>query len=491
MFRFFGIFLILFIPLSCKENTLDFPIIRLQKQITIKNNLAEYTLRTLKDSANIQLVFSKSTQKQNTSSLLFYIHLDKAIKLKSINIKKNKFHKTPEKYKLYLNEIYTGTYISGTPIMIHKKVKSLKILFLNNTKLIHSWYKDRVLILNHYDFTESSTQILLNISSKDLIKFHVQRNRIIKPEIFKNKKFINEYFKTGSLNSQGKFYLKSGKEKTEFYVHFFDNNTFIIYELSRKNNNKSITHEIFYTGKWQCEKMNTNNVVLNLSGKLNGYFNEQKQRYIKNRTLEIKAEISDNKLYFNKLFQTLHLDFPEKALINIKEFIPGVQVKLAYASTNNFTKTKLYPCNKCFIRYKAAKALRDIQKELEAKGMSLIFYDCYRPYHIQKIMFEKFPVKGYVAPPIGGSIHNRGLAVDLSILDKNGKELNMGTGFDELSIKSNHSYTAFADTILNNRLYLKNLMIKHGFSPIRSEWWHYNFLPKHQFPVINDNFLCD
>jgi len=491
MFRYFWILLILLVSVSCNEKTLDFPVIRLQKQITIKDISTGFKPYINQDTTGLKLLFTQTSHKQNAENFLFNVHFDKTIKLKSIIIKKNKFQKTYSKFKLYLNEIYTGKYTTGKPVMIHKKVKSLKILFISKENLIHSWVKDTVIILNRNKSSGTTTQILLNIASKDSIKFHFRRNKLSKSKIIENKEFIRQYFKTGNLKAKGVYYLKSGKEKTEFYVHFFENNTFTIYELGRNKNDKKIIHEIFFTGYWQCKKINKGNIELYLSGTLSGYFSKEKQKYIKNKDTSIKAKIINNTLYFNKIFQTLYIDFPENALINLKEFIPPVQVKLAYASKNNFTKTQLYPCNKCFVRYKVAKALLEVQEELEAKKMQLIFYDCYRPYHVQKTMFEKFPVKGYVAPPQGGSIHNRGLAVDLSILDKSGKELNMGTGFDELSIKSNHTYTGFADTILNNRIFLKNLMIKHGFSPIRSEWWHYNFCPTHQFPVINDDFLCD
>ncbi|MCF6243238.1 MAG: M15 family metallopeptidase [Bacteroidales bacterium] len=490
MFRNYCLFLILLILFSCKEKTTDFPVIKLQKQITVEDISSGYKPYITKYTGGFKLLFKQTLDKQNAENFLFNIYFDKKIKLKSIIIK-NKFQKTLPKFKLYLNEIYTGNYTTGKPVRIYKKVKSLKILFINEKKLIHSWIDDRVINLSKNKNSSPPIQILLNISSEDSIKFHIQRKRLTKLQTEGKKEFIQHYFKNGVLSKSGVYYNKSEKDETKFYLHFSDHNTFSVYELKRKRNDKKVIHEIFFTGYWQYEKISKGIIELKLSGKLHGYFSKEKQKYIKNKFIKIKAKIVNNTLYFNKVFQTLYIDFPENALINLKEFIPAVTVKLAYASKNNFTKTRLYPCNICFIRYKVAKALLEVQEELKPKGMSLIFYDCYRPYHVQKLMFIKFPVKGYVAPPKGGSIHNRGLAVDLSIIDKNGKELDMGTGFDTFSVKAHHSYTGFTDTILNNRLFLKKLMIKHGFSPIRSEWWHYNFQPTHQFPVINDDFLCE
>ena len=105
-------------------------------------------------------------------------------------------------------------------------------------------------------------------------------------------------------------------------------------------------------------------------------------------------------------------------------------------------------------------------------------------------MFKKFPVKGYVADSIGGSVHNRASAIDLSITDMQGNEIDMGTNFDDLSYKSNHSYKYFSDTILNNRLLLKRIMMKNNFTPINSEWWHYNHINGRLYKKSDLDFPC-
>ncbi len=491
MRRFYWIFLSVLIFFSCKKKTTNVPVIKLQKQICIKNISDGYDFKSLKDSSGLQLIFLQSKVQSKEGRMPFYLYFDKTVKLKSLIIKKTNAQNTSTQFKLYLNEIYTGKYNVGKPITIHKKVKSLKILFLYKEKLIHSWSNDTIIALTKGKKIHPHFKISLNISTKGTVRIHVRRKRIYKPNTAENQHFTQSYFKNKNLTTNGLFYKKKEKQKTKFSIHFSFKNTFVIYQLSEYKSNKKVVSEIFFTGNWQSKEINKNLFTLELSGKLSGYFSNAKQKYISNNDITINAILINNTLYFERILQPVYIDFPENALINVQEFIPAAKVKLAYASNQNFTKIKLYPCNKCFIRYKVAKALLNVQKELEEKGMSLIFYDCYRPYSVQKLMFEKFPIKGYVASPVGGSVHNRGLAVDLSIIDKNGKELDMGTGFDDLSRKANHTYTGFSDTILNNRLFLKNLMIKYGFSPIRSEWWHYNFRPTHQYPVINDDFLCD
>ena len=95
-----------------------------------------------------------------------------------------------------------------------------------------------------------------------------------------------------------------------------------------------------------------------------------------------------------------------------------------------------------------------------------------------------------MADPVGGSIHNRGTAVDLTLVDSTGKELDMGSQYDELSIRSNHGYIGFSDTILQNRKLLRETMNACNFVTIRLEWWHYNHQFARKYPKINDKFPC-
>ncbi len=151
---------------------------------------------------------------------------------------------------------------------------------------------------------------------------------------------------------------------------------------------------------------------------------------------------------------------------------------IRYATTNNFVHKKMYPCAKCYVRRVVAEALIKVQKELKNKGLRLKLYDCYRPGKVQKALWHIRPDPRYVANPKYGSMHNRGLAVDVTIVDKNGKELDMGTPFDYFGKKAYHAYKNLPDTVLKNRLFLKNLMKKYNLEPISSEWWHYSYRKK-------------
>ena len=147
---------------------------------------------------------------------------------------------------------------------------------------------------------------------------------------------------------------------------------------------------------------------------------------------------------------------------------------LKYAQTDNFTAKKLYECPRCFLRPHVAEMLYSVSTELMKKGYRIILYDCYRPLQIQQELWNFKPDENYVTPPWKGSMHNKGLAIDLSLMDKHGKLIDMGTPFDHLGEKSHFTYMDFPEEILANRQLLKTTMEKHGFRSIRTEWWHYS-----------------
>lgn len=148
---------------------------------------------------------------------------------------------------------------------------------------------------------------------------------------------------------------------------------------------------------------------------------------------------------------------------------------LRYATADNFVGQVLYPCARCFLRPEVAQAVVAAHQELQVEGLGLKLFDCYRPRAVQWKLWEIVSQPGYVADPRKGSIHNRGCAVDLTIVTASGRELDMGTDFDFFGEEAHHDFDEFPDSVLANRQRLKALMRRHGFSPIRGEWWHYNF----------------
>jgi D-alanyl-D-alanine dipeptidase len=161
-------------------------------------------------------------------------------------------------------------------------------------------------------------------------------------------------------------------------------------------------------------------------------------------------------------------------LIDIKEVNPHIIVDMRYATEDNFVKKSLYDSNTCFLRKSTAVKLDGVQKELEGMNLGLKVWDCYRPLAVQRILWAIFPDERYVANPEKGSRHNRASAVDVTLVDSQGTELQMPTGFDDFSPRAHHHYQDLPDQAIKNRELLKGLMEKAGFIPLSEEWWHYD-----------------
>ncbi len=127
-------------------------------------------------------------------------------------------------------------------------------------------------------------------------------------------------------------------------------------------------------------------------------------------------------------------------LIDIRTVNPNIRLDIRYATTNNFLKRKLYPIAKCALRSSVAQKLALVQTDLEKIGLGLKVYDCYRPFSVTKQMWEFLPDPNYVANPARGSRHNRGAAVDLTLVDRTGKELEMPTPYDDFTKKAHRDY---------------------------------------------------
>lgn len=182
-------------------------------------------------------------------------------------------------------------------------------------------------------------------------------------------------------------------------------------------------------------------------------------------------------------------DYDTSQWIEITELLPEALIDLKYATTDNFVEEKMYECGRCFVRPAVGQALRDVQNELQKQGLRLKFFDCYRPRPIQWKLWEKVPDPRYVADPRKGSMHNRGAAVDITLVDAEGKELDMGTGFDFFGPQAYHNFTDLPPEVLNNRRLLKKTMEQHQFRPTSTEWWHYSYRPQ-SYPISDMLWAC-
>ena len=184
-------------------------------------------------------------------------------------------------------------------------------------------------------------------------------------------------------------------------------------------------------------------------------------------------------------------DDSTKRMVELKTMIPGIQYELRYATINNFMNRLMYPAgtNTTFLRVPAVKALQKVQRELNEKGYGLKIFDAYRPYAVTVKFWELVKDERYVANPSKGSGHNRGIAVDLTIINlQSGKTVDMGTDFDNFSDTAHHTFTDLSEKILQNRQLLKSTMVKYGFNAYNDEWWHYSFADGAKFEILDIDF---
>jgi zinc D-Ala-D-Ala dipeptidase len=187
--------------------------------------------------------------------------------------------------------------------------------------------------------------------------------------------------------------------------------------------------------------------------------------------------------------QQVHTDSLLK-MIELKTVMPDLVYDLRYGTKNNFTYIKLYKQSTItFLRLPAAAALKNVENALEQKGYRLKIFDAYRPYSVTKKMWSLVGDDRYVANPAKGSGHNRGLAVDLTIIDlKTGNELNMGTGFDSFTDSAHQDFIKLPITVLQNRKLLEATMEQYGFEPLQTEWWHYSWPNDRHYDVLDLDF---
>lgn len=180
---------------------------------------------------------------------------------------------------------------------------------------------------------------------------------------------------------------------------------------------------------------------------------------------------------------------PEHKLIELVQLIPGLDLDIRYAGTNNFMHTAVYPSARAFLVLAAARKLQEVEEELDHQGLGLIIYDAYRPYQVTLKIFDLVKDSDYAASGKTGSRHNRGCAVDLALIRKSdGKVLEMPTPFDSFSKIAHSDYLPINDTALKNRTLLKNILEKHGFTELKTEWWHFDFTGWKEFPLLDIKF---
>jgi len=208
-----------------------------------------------------------------------------------------------------------------------------------------------------------------------------------------------------------------------------------------------------------------------------------------------KNELADRNPYNLDLVQTIgqYKDLvnqdPGNAMADLEVVIEGIALDIRYATANNFTHEVIYTAPKAYTRQPVAEALKKVEDSLAKHSIGLKIYDAYRPYSASLKFFEVYPDTNFVANPRYGSRHNRGCAVDLTLIElASGKEIPMPSEFDDFSEKAHPDYAGLPDTVLANRAFLFGVMSHFGFSHYPTEWWHFDFTGWQNYKLMDLSF---
>ena len=174
-------------------------------------------------------------------------------------------------------------------------------------------------------------------------------------------------------------------------------------------------------------------------------------------------------------------------LVDVRTYLPDIEYYLIFATPNNFTGSVLYARDICLLQEGTVKKLVKAQELFAQDGYRIKIYDAYRPSKVSGILYSIIKNSTYIASA-GKSIHNRGAAVDITLVDADGNELEMPTAMHTLNETANRDYKGMTETARKNMDYMAQIMRKSGFSTIRSEWWHFSDTNMAQYPALDIDF---
>ncbi len=177
------------------------------------------------------------------------------------------------------------------------------------------------------------------------------------------------------------------------------------------------------------------------------------------------------------------------SLVEVTPQSHDVVLDIAYATSRNFTGRPVYGRAACYLHPEAERRLAQAIGLARPLGYRLKVFDAFRPSEAQWALWAVRPDPEFLANPRRGSPHSRGAAVDLTLIDAAGTELDMGTDFDAFHPQSHHARTDISPVAQQNRLLLLGLMTAAGWDFYRNEWWHYQLFDARQYPLLSDSDL--
>jgi len=185
-------------------------------------------------------------------------------------------------------------------------------------------------------------------------------------------------------------------------------------------------------------------------------------------------------------------------LIDVARLEPTLRLDLRYAGPNNFTGVAVYPAARCLLHRAVAQRLQRVQRRLRDAHLGLLLWDCYRPFSVQERFWQLVPDARYVAEPqrrdgvpLVGSKHNRGAAVDVTLVDAHGRRLEMPADFDDFSPRAQRDADGATPAARANAKRLEAAMVAEGFLPLATEWWHFDAPGWQDYPLSDETLAGD
>ena len=185
-------------------------------------------------------------------------------------------------------------------------------------------------------------------------------------------------------------------------------------------------------------------------------------------------------------FAAAHARSAPHELVPLETVQPPCLAEVRYATRHNFTGEVLYPLPRVFLHRDTASALARVQRDLQKRGLGLKVWDAYRPLSAQRKMWNLIRDERYVSNPAKNKgRHTRGTAVDVTLVDKLGRELRMPSDFDDFSERAHRDYRGGTAEQRRNRQLLESVMQKHGFVGYPTEWWHFDLADWEKYPPLD------
>ena len=177
------------------------------------------------------------------------------------------------------------------------------------------------------------------------------------------------------------------------------------------------------------------------------------------------------------------------ALVEILPETHKVEILLLYGTNDNFTGKSVYDRPRCYLHTDAEKLLSNAVELAAQLSLKIRIYDAFRPSEAQWVLWRHSPDPNFLADPNIGSPHSRGVAIDVTLLDTSGQELDMGTGFDEFSDLSHHGNPGISTVARRNRMLLLGIMTAAGWDFFKNEWWHYQLFNSKTYQLLSNRTL--